>query len=99
MTHLLEARDAVRKDLRWLRNKLDRLLSHLDHMDAGDLDRIAPVLHAMLTAELDGVPKIRHELRAIHDRDQCQRDREREGLLVEPPPVAGKSLWRRFWEL
>lgn len=99
MQELLEARKHVRKDLLWLRNKLDRLLEHLDHMDAGDLDRIYPLIDAMLKVEIAGVSKARHELRAIHGDDQCERDRQREGLFDPPAsdPASSPSVEPSRW--
>jgi hypothetical protein len=68
-----KTRRYLRRRLTPLRTQSSRIINHLDHMDAGDLDRI----HALLERE-HTLSDLADELKAIHDTEQCERDMERQ---------------------
>lgn len=85
-------RNYIRRRLRPLRTQTSRLLDHLDHMDAGDIDAIQAILERPEVKNLVG------ELKAIHDPEQCDRDREREGLNEPDEPEQARTIVGRLFD-
>lgn len=95
---LLELREHIKKDLGYLHRKFERLFKHLKHMDAGDLDRLQPLLEAILSARTESGTTVRHELKVIHmDVEQCRRDQETEAARWEEPEPE-PTWWNRVRE-
>jgi hypothetical protein len=89
---LNDARRQLERDLGPYRTHLARLLEHIGHMEQPELDDLQRVLNQLDGRVSAGRREIIKALRAIHGKEQCRLDREREGL-IEAEPAEKMSRW------